>query len=51
MSGTFITELEEGNARGAVQSVPVSFHQSGHSPAAFGSGEEEPKRILKITLL
>lgn len=51
MSGTLITELEEGNTKGAVQPAPVPNHQSGHGPAAFGSREEEPKRILKTTLL
>lgn len=43
--------MEEGNAKGALQPVPVPSHQSGHAPAAFGSREEEPKMNLKITLL
>lgn len=51
MSGTLITELEEANANRTVQPAPVSYHHSGHGPDAFGSREEEPKRILKITLL
>lgn len=48
MSGTLITELEEGNAKGAVQPVPattvmVQLH--------LAQERKIQKRILKITLL
>lgn len=41
MSGTLITELEEGNAKGACSC------SSGHGPAALGSREKDPKEDFK----